>query len=97
MKTSRGGQAVANQSAAILKMQNQLTILKSAQKRFESQLFDIKEVIQADIYDSELEAAKDLVKKGFARGAGAIAGVVLEKHLGHVCELHGLITRKKHP
>ncbi|EOR07173.1 hypothetical protein [Acinetobacter tandoii] len=97
LKTSRGGQAVSNQSAAIPKMQNQITILKSAQKRFESQLFDIKEVIQADIYDSELGAAKDLAKKGFARGAGAIAGVVLEKHLGHVCELHGLSTRKKHP
>lgn len=97
LRTSRGGQAVANQSAAIPKMQNQITILKSAQKRFDSQLFDIKEVIQADIYDSELHAAKDLAKKGFVRGAGAIAGVVLEKHLGHVCDLHGLTTRKKNP
>lgn len=97
LKTSRGGQAVANQSAAIPKMQNQVTILKSAQKKFESQLFDIKEVIQADIYDSELDAARDLAKKGFVRGAGAIAGVVLEKHLGHVCELHGLTTRKRNP
>lgn len=97
LRTSRGGQAVANQSAAIPKMQNQITILKSAQKRFDSQLFDIKEVIQADIYDSELHAAKDLAKKGFVRGAGAIAGVVLEKHLGHVCDLHSLTTRKKNP
>jgi hypothetical protein len=78
-------------------MQNQFTILSSAEKRFKSSLFDIKEVLQADIYDSELEAAKDLAKKGFVRGGGAIAGVVLEKHLGHVCSLHNLKTRKKHP
>lgn len=99
LRTTRGGgsHVVANQEAAIPKMQNQNSILASAEKRFESSLFDIKEVLQADIYDSELSAARDLAKKGFFRGGGAIAGVVLEKHLGHVCALHGLKSRKKHP
>lgn len=53
--------------------------------------------MQADIYDSELSAARDLAKKGFTRGGGAISGVVLERHLGHVCALHNLKSRKKHP
>jgi len=99
LRTTRGGgyEVVADQSAAIPKMQNQNSILASAEKRFESALFDIQEVLQADIYDSELSAAKELAKKGFARGGGAVAGVVLEKHLGHVCSQHGLKTRKKHP
>lgn len=97
LQTTRGGSVVVDSSAAIPKMQNQNTILAAAEKRFDSKLFDIQEVLQADIYDSELNAAKDLVKKGFVRGAGAIAGVVLEKHLGHVCELHGLTSRKKNP
>jgi hypothetical protein len=99
LQITRGGgtYVVTDRSAAIPKMQNQFTILSSAEKRFKSSLFDIKEVLQADIYDSELEAAKDLAKKGFVRGGGAIAGVVLEKHLGHVCSLHNLKTRKKHP
>ncbi len=99
LRTTRGGgsHVVADQTAAIPKMQNQNSILASAEKRFDSALFDIQEVLQADIYDSELSAARDLAKKGFVRGGGAIAGVVLEKHLGHVCSLHGLKPRKKYP
>ena len=49
------------------------------------------------MFDSEIDSAKELTKKGFLRGAGAIAGVILEKHLGHICENHGLKSRKKHP
>ena len=60
-------------------------------------MFDIQEVLQSDIFDSELGAAKELTKKGYIRGAGAIAGVVLEKHLGHICKVHDLKSRKKHP
>ena len=74
---------------------NQLTIIKSCQKRFESSLFDIKQLMQADLFDSELEVAKELNKKGFARGAGAVAGVVLEKHLSEVCDNHNVKILKK--
>ncbi len=97
LRTTRGDSVVADQDAAIPKMQVQLTILKSAQKRFESALFDIHEVLQADLFDSELEAARQLAKNGFYRAGGAVAGVVLEKHLGHVCGEHGLKSRKAHP
>lgn len=76
---------------------NQLAIVKSAQKRFESSLFDIKQVVQADLFNSELDAATELNKKGFIRGAGAIAGVVLEGHLSQVCENHNMKIRKKNP
>ncbi len=96
--TSHGGsKVVVDGLAAVGKMQIQNSILAAAEKRFESSLFDIQEVLQADVFDSELSAARELSKKGFVRGAGAIAGVVLEKHLGHVCEMHSLKTRKKHP
>ncbi len=44
---------------------SQIGILKSCEKRFESSLFDIKQLLQADIFDSELEAAQELNKKGF--------------------------------
>ena len=76
---------------------NQLTILKSAQRRFESSLFDIKQLIQADLFDSELSAAKELNKKGFVRGAGAIAGVVLEGHLKQVCNQHNIKIKNSKP
>lgn len=99
LRTTRGWQedVVADKSAAVGKMQVQNSILAAVEKRLNSSLFDIQEILQADLFDSELSAAQELAKKGFVRGGGAIAGVVLEKHLGHVCETHGLKTRKKHP
>lgn len=77
--------------------ENQLGIIKAAKRRFESSLFDIKQLVQADLFDSELDAARELNKKGFTRGAGAIAGVVLEAHLAQVCENHKIKIRKKDP
>ncbi len=88
---------VVSPEAAIPKFQQQLNILASAKKRFESSLFDIKQLLQADLFDSELEAAKELNKKGFIRGAGAMAGVVLESHLTQVCENHNIKITKKDP
>ena len=66
----------------------QLKILESAQQRFESSLFDIKQLLQADLFDSELDVARTLNANGFIRGAGAVAGVVLENHLKQVCKNH---------
>ena len=83
--------------SAIPKFQQQLAILKSAQRRFESSLFEIKQLLQANLFDSELDAATELNKKGFVRGAGAIAGVVLEGHLLQVCENHKIKVTKKDP
>lgn len=97
LKTSRLGEVLTDGKAAFPKFEQQLNILKSAEARMESSLYDMAEILQADLYDDELEAANELNKKGFLRGAGAIAGVVLEKHLGHVCLKHSLKTRKKHP
>lgn len=99
LRTTRGWQenVVADKSAAVGKMQVQNSILAAVESRLDSSLFDIKEILQADLFDSELGAAQELAKKGFVRGGGAIAGVVLEKHLGHVCDIHGLKSRKNHP
>ncbi|MGP8214989.1 MAG: hypothetical protein ACLQQ4_05450 [Bacteroidia bacterium] len=76
---------------------SQIGILKSCQKRFESSLFDMKQLLQADIFDSELDAARELNKNGFVRGAGAMVGVVLEGHLSQVCKNHKISIRKNHP
>lgn len=75
----------------------QLQILKAVTSSFESSLFDIRQIVQADLFDTELASAEELTKKGFLRGAGAIAGVVLEKHLAQVADNHNVITRKKNP
>ncbi|NHZ86306.1 MAG: hypothetical protein GWP19_10550 [Planctomycetia bacterium] len=86
---------IVGPESAIPRFKQQLNILKSIKKRFTSTLFDIKQLVQADLFDSELEAAKELVNKGYLRGAGAIAGVVLEKHLAQVCINQGIKIIKK--
>ncbi|GAH74890.1 unnamed protein product, partial [marine sediment metagenome] len=99
LRITRGWQKekVVGADAALPRFTQQLNIIKAINKRFESSLFDIKQLVQADLFDSELEAAKELNKKGFMRGAGAIAGVVLEKHLLQVCDNHGVKITKKNP
>jgi len=91
------GEKVVGPDAAIPRFTQQLNIIKSINRRFESSLFDIKQLVQADIFDSELDAARELNKKGFMRGAGAIAGVVLEGHLAQICENHNIKVKKKNP
>jgi hypothetical protein len=95
--TTSYGDKQASPSSAIPQFEQQLFILKSVEKRFESTLFDIKQLTQADIFDSELDSAKELNKKGFVRGAGAICGVILEKHLAQVCLNHKIKITKKNP
>jgi len=97
IKVTRGIKTVVDSTAAFPKFEQQLNILKSAQGRLENALFDMIEILQADLFDDELDTATELSKKGFLRGAGAVAGVVLEKHLDHVCDKHNLKTRKKAP
>jgi len=93
----RFGREIADASAAIPQFQQQLAIVKAVKKRFESSLFDIRQLVQADLFDSELEAAKDLVKNGYLRPAGVVAGVVMEGHLAQVCDNHGITFRKIDP
>ena len=78
-------------------MQQQVEIVSAAAARFESSLFDIRGMAQADLFDNELDAAAELNKSGFARGAGAVAGVVLEGHLATVCANHSVVITKKKP
>ena len=75
---------VAGPEDAIPHFLQQPAILQAVQARFESSLFKIKQLVMADLFDSDLDAAKELAKKGFLRAAGAVAGVVLEKHLVQV-------------
>lgn len=89
------GELIRDRSAAIPHFRQQLAILKSVKRRFESSLFDIKQLVQADLFDSELDAARELAKHKFLRAAGALAGVVLERHLKQVCDNHNIKITKK--
>lgn len=95
--TSGWGEKKVGPDAAISQFEQQLNILKSVERRFVSSLFDIRQLVQADLLDNELDSAKELNKNKFSRGAGAIAGVVLEKHLAQVLDNHNLKSSKKNP
>jgi hypothetical protein len=49
------------------------------------------------VFDSEIDSAKELAKNGYARAAGAVAGVVLEHHLVQVANNHAISIKKKNP
>lgn len=89
--------AIVNGAAAIPEFQQQLFILKAARDALTSKLMDLTSVLQADLFDTEIEAAASLGKAGHLRAAGAICGVVIEKHLHHVCDMHNITIRKQNP
>lgn len=77
-----------------IKFKNQLAILNACIENIDNILFDIENVLQYNMYKSELEAAKGLLKKGFIRPAGALAGVVLERYLKEICLKHEIKLNK---
>ena len=82
---------------ALTKFVIQIYILESASSRLDDILSNIQGILQADLFDSEIDAARDLLKKGHLRAAGVVVGVVLESHLAKVCQNHGVTTSKKNP
>jgi len=75
--------------------QEQLLILNSAVNSFDHIASSIGDVMQAELFDSELDAANDLFKKNHLRASGIISGVVLEGHLKTICAKHNIMLKKK--
>jgi hypothetical protein len=73
----------------------QLDILRAAADRLDSALGDITGLLEAALFDDELIAARELVKSGYLRSAGVVAGVVLEHHLQRLLKNHAVPFRKK--
>jgi len=84
-------------AAVAMRFSTQVEIAKAAQLRFDSKLMDLQGLVRADLFDSELEAARDLLRAGFLRPSGVVAGVLLESHLRQVCDDHKVKVSKKNP
>lgn len=82
---------------AHMSFMQQYRILESAQTRLNDIFTNIHGLVQAEILDSELDAATELWRAGHIRAAGTIAGVVMERHLAKVCSSRNLTARKKKP
>ena len=92
------GKKYFNDTAIVaMRFKTQMHILRSAKQRFEKSLLDIRQLLQADLFDSELDICKELLEKGFLRAAGAVSGVVLEKHLSQISDSHKINISKKDP
>lgn len=92
-----GGTGRVQMISGLPRLDMQINILKAARRRFESSLFEIRQLLQADLFDTEIDAAQELLRNGFSRAAGAIAGVVLEAHLKQVCADHAIVLRTSKP
>lgn len=77
--------------------QNQIGILSSCIPRLDSILTNIEGVLQSELFEGELESAKDLLSKNHIRASGALAGVTLETHLPKVCKAHSITIKKTNP
>ena len=75
---------------------NQFQILSALQSRLDSVLSDVTGHLLTELEDLELEAAAKLTKINL-RAAGALAGVVLERHLQQVARSHNVVIHKKDP
>ena len=54
----------------------------------------IKSLVQADVFNNELEQAKELLDKEFYVASAVIAGTVLETHLHELCKKNNIDTGK---
>ncbi len=75
----------------------QVKMLGVCLENLNSTISNLQTILQADVFDSEIDSAKHLLKKGFLRAAGAICGVILEKHFAGVCKTHNIVISKKNP
>ena len=90
-------EAVASLGSAVPHFLQQIAIVSAAKQRFTSSLFEIRKLLQADLFDSEIHSARELLKNGYIRAAGAMAGVIIEGHLIEVCSDHHVKLTKKNP
>lgn len=81
----------------LLMMERQTRILESAAVLFESVVSDLRRIVQAELFDSELDEARELANSGYHRAAVVVAAVVLEGHLTEVAKKHGIDVSKKRP
>lgn len=80
---------------AINCINTQLGIVKSTIDMVDFKVKDIVALLESELFDDELDSAKNLLKKGYLRAAGAICGVVLESHFKSIMKNHNLISLKK--
>ncbi len=71
-------------------MRVQIFILAAIVTNLDNDIYNLESGIHYEIYQSEMDIARDLRKKKYFRAAGSIAGVVIEVHLKKVVDNRGV-------
>lgn len=66
----------------------QFDLLSAIPNHLRYSLYDVELEAYSVLIEDELQAAKHLLSKGFLRGAGGLAGVLLERHLKNLLSKH---------
>lgn len=73
-----------------------LPVIKATYDDFKNGfLITFKQIVQAEVFDSELEQAKSLLENGYKNAAAVIAGVVLETAIKEMCLNNNIDLEKK--
>ncbi|RRV03630.1 DUF4145 domain-containing protein [Stutzerimonas xanthomarina] len=72
-------------------LQQMKAVFMAAKEDFEGgYLNSVRNLVQAEVFDNELDQAKELLSSGYAAAAAVIAGVVLETSLRNLCSDNGI-------
>lgn len=73
-----------------------LPVIKATYDDFKNGfLITFKQIVQAEVFDNELEQAKSLLESGYKNAAAVIAGVVLETAIKELCLNNNIDLEKK--
>lgn len=71
-------------------------VLKAAKDDYDNeQLFDVRRLIEAEVFDDFMEQSEHLLNSGYYQPAAVIAGCVLEDGLRKLCEKSGIALLAK--
>ncbi|MEH6688957.1 MAG: DUF4145 domain-containing protein [Halopseudomonas sabulinigri] len=72
-------------------LQQMKAVFMAAKEDFEGgYLNSVRNLVQAEVFDNELDQAKELLSSGYATAAAVIAGTVLETSLRNLCSDNGI-------
>jgi hypothetical protein len=82
---------------ALANFQIQVGIVGSIKAILDDRLDQLNTTLQMSLFEDEIDSAKQLLKNKYLRAAGAICGVLLEKHLKVIADAHKISLKKKEP
>jgi hypothetical protein len=79
------------------KLITQFGILESIKTIVDNKLDEINSMLEFDIFEKELEAARHLLKNIYYSSACVICGVRIEKYLANILNNNNILITKKNP